>query len=259
MAIRIRKVSNVTVALCAAETDQKERDIYLDDTIHYALAAKFARDWQNQLVDWNYPDEWKVMDSQKLRDSKEEIEKWLKMTTLNYIKSQIENLSTPEFKQLCEIVVNDQDFINGYGAREHHHNYKGGLVVHTTEVLKNCLSVNLDYLNKDVLIISAIWHDYLKKKDYCLKVGDGEPPKIAATKYKEQIYHVAGSWAEFYHQAKKLNINEEFIEQIGHCLLSHHGRPEWGSAITPQTPEAVVLHWADCMSAWFENGKYKEK
>lgn len=140
-------------------------------------------------------------------------------------------------------------------AKSHHHNYMGGLVAHTAEVLKNCLSVELDYLNEDVLIVACIWHDYLKKKDYALN----DKGEIIYTDYKDKIYHISGSWAEFYHQATLLKIDPGFIENVGHCLLSHHGRAEWGSPITPKTPEAVVLHWADCMSAWFENGKYKEK
>jgi len=48
MAIRIRKVNEQghLVALCAAETESEDGDIYLDDTIHQALADKFWKDWQ---------------------------------------------------------------------------------------------------------------------------------------------------------------------------------------------------------------------
>ena len=76
MAIRIRKVDGVTVALCAAETNKKRGDLYLDDNVHYALAAKFCKDWQGRTIDWQYPIQWEVMDSQKLRDAEEEIKKW---------------------------------------------------------------------------------------------------------------------------------------------------------------------------------------
>ena len=176
-------------------------------------------------------------------------------TPLSYLYSQIENLSTYQLEKLCQIVLNDKAFLNGYGAKSHHHNFQGGLLVHTAEVLENCLSVHLDYLDKDVLIVAAIWHDFLKKKDYALN----EQNEIVYTTYKEQIHHISGGWAEFYHQAKKMNIDEKFIERVGHCLLSHHGRKEYGSPVIPQTPEASILHWADSMSAFFQNGKYKEK
>ena len=77
MAIRIRNLPGGTVALCAAETDPQEGDLYLDDGVHYALAAKFASDWQGRFIDWRYPEEWELMESQKLRDAKTELEKWL--------------------------------------------------------------------------------------------------------------------------------------------------------------------------------------
>jgi hypothetical protein len=69
MAIRIRVVDGLTVALCAYETDPEPDDVYLDDAVHYALAAKFRRDWQGQTNDFPYPEEWAAMDSQKLRDA----------------------------------------------------------------------------------------------------------------------------------------------------------------------------------------------
>jgi hypothetical protein len=77
MAIRIRKIDNTTIALCAAETDYKDGDLYLDDNIHYALAAKFCQDWQNQKIDWQYPHQWELMNTQKLRDAETELKKWI--------------------------------------------------------------------------------------------------------------------------------------------------------------------------------------
>lgn len=41
MAIRIRRVDGLTIAICAARSVPKEGDIYLDDGAHHALAVKF--------------------------------------------------------------------------------------------------------------------------------------------------------------------------------------------------------------------------
>lgn len=73
MAIRLRKVKSTWVALCAVESDPKEGDIYLDDGMHHALAGKFARDWK---LNWQHDHLHKLMDSQKVRDAREEFEKW---------------------------------------------------------------------------------------------------------------------------------------------------------------------------------------
>lgn len=45
MAIRIRKINGHTIALCAACTEPKEGDLYLDDSVHHALSTKFSLDW----------------------------------------------------------------------------------------------------------------------------------------------------------------------------------------------------------------------
>ena len=77
MAIRLRTVNGVRIALCAAETDPEPGDVYLDDGEHYALAAKFCHDWQGETVGWSYPEEWAAMATQKRRDAAEELRRWL--------------------------------------------------------------------------------------------------------------------------------------------------------------------------------------
>ena len=77
MAIRIREVDGVRIALCAAETDAAPDDLYLDDGVHYALAAKFARDWRGQTVDWVYAVHDRLALTQKVRDAKSELHQWL--------------------------------------------------------------------------------------------------------------------------------------------------------------------------------------
>jgi hypothetical protein len=73
MAIRLRTVDGIRVALCAAETDAQPGDIYLDDGDHYAIAAKYAQDRYGDVITTSYPKEWKVMATQKLRDAQEEL------------------------------------------------------------------------------------------------------------------------------------------------------------------------------------------
>ena len=78
MAIRLRTVQGIRIATCAVETDPLPGDVYLDDGEHYALAAKFSRDWAGRQAGWEYPEEWAAMDSQKLRDAADVAIKWAK-------------------------------------------------------------------------------------------------------------------------------------------------------------------------------------
>ena len=48
MAIRLRVVDGHLVALCAAATKEQLGDRYLDDTVHHALATKFALDFESE-------------------------------------------------------------------------------------------------------------------------------------------------------------------------------------------------------------------
>jgi len=78
MAIRLRRVQGKYIALCAVESDPKEGDIYLDDGMHGALSTKFAQDF-NDMFDTKLPVDntlIKLMNSQKVRDAKEEFENW---------------------------------------------------------------------------------------------------------------------------------------------------------------------------------------
>ena len=46
MAIRIRKIGDEIVALCAAKHKYQEGDLYLNDNIHHALTNKFHNDFK---------------------------------------------------------------------------------------------------------------------------------------------------------------------------------------------------------------------
>jgi hypothetical protein len=81
MAIRIRTVNGVTLALCAAETDPKRGDVYLDDDKHYALTMKFALDFKQQggITEDSGHDPWilEAMLNEKKRDAKDVLQKTL--------------------------------------------------------------------------------------------------------------------------------------------------------------------------------------
>ena len=51
MSIRIRRAEDdQLVALCAAKSREQEGDTYLDDEVHYALAQKFWRDYDEVAI-----------------------------------------------------------------------------------------------------------------------------------------------------------------------------------------------------------------
>lgn len=82
MAMRLRTVDGVRVALCAAETDPEPGDVYLDDADDRAIRIKLTRDWQQEaqagcdVLGIEHPNEWALMDTQKIRDAAQDLEHW---------------------------------------------------------------------------------------------------------------------------------------------------------------------------------------
>jgi 3'-5' exoribonuclease len=158
--------------------------------------------------------------------------------------------------ETCLQVINDPLFQQCPAALTYHHCYEGGLAVHTLEVLEYALAaakaLPLNDDDMDVLITAAIWHDYMKIREYVR----GEAGAFESDRgYYGVIGHIAGSAIEFSKTARFYAVPPEIEERIVHCLLSHHGRREWGSPVEPQTVEALLLHQADMLSAKFGTRK----
>lgn len=148
---------------------------------------------------------------------------------------------------LCSKVLCDHKFKQAYGSTTKHHNFKGGLIVHTSEVLEYALQMALSKtldVNLDNLITAVIFHDYAKFADY--ELNDGA---IEYTQHRVNISHLNKSYAIFYNMAMQHHVNEKTIDDIGHIILAHHGRLEWGSPVTPQNTEAFIIHFADMLSS----------
>lgn len=154
-------------------------------------------------------------------------------------------------------VTRNSLFRKGVASISHHanpaHREPGGLVIHTAEVVS--WVKNLAWgtpLDMKVLLLSAIWHDYGKIFEYRRK-EDGSFEKVP--EILEKLGHPYCS-AMAFKRDWELNpflksITGPRAEHIEHCILSHHGRREWGAIKEPATPEALLLHTADMMSARF--------
>lgn len=163
---------------------------------------------------------------------------------LEYLEASVASLGSSRIASLCDVVLSNGWFLHAPGGSEHHHNYRYGLVKHVSEVMKNVIKLTAGWTSSE-LITSVIWHDYMKTGDYEFNPDDS----VRKMPYRKLINHVSGSFAEFYLHAHRLKLADKFIEDVGHCLLSHHGRKEWGSPVEPLTADAFILHAADMMSA----------
>lgn len=175
-------------------------------------------------------------------------------TPIEKIKEYLIN-NDVAFLSLCNEVLNDERFSiwSGSSKPDQHHYGKGGLARHTQEVLELCM-LNANYFNgtynqiyKARLMCAAIFHDCGKMDDYTAVDFTYEEWKPTEHKYK--IHHISRSAIFWNEKAHKHKMPKEFIDDVTHAILSHHGLREWGSPVSPRTRIAWILHLSDQMSA----------
>jgi 3'-5' exoribonuclease len=155
--------------------------------------------------------------------------------------------------QLCMRVINDEWFQQCPGGSRHHHAYTGGLLEHVAQVTQQCVRMaNAEFVDMEALTGAAILHDYMKTQEYGTPNEQGVVPQKL---YRVLVGHLAGTALWFYEQAEMMNMDTELRDRVLHCILSHHGRREWGAAVEPATQEAYILHAADMLCSRQLNGQ----
>ena len=132
-------------------------------------------------------------------------------------------------------------------AETMHHAEKSGLLYHTTSIMKiaeGLIERSEGYglqVNKNLVMLSILLHDFFKTKEYEMEETSG---KGLITKYA-LIGHIAMAQQFIGALYYKGSINQETYIQLSHVVGSHHGKPEWGSATAPATIEAMIVHLSD--------------
>ncbi|MBM7571444.1 hydrolase [Aquibacillus albus] len=55
-------------------------------------------------------------------------------------------------------------------------------------------------------------------------------------------------------ETENIRVSLEDIHQMTHCILCHHGLPEWGACIrSPQSIEGYIIHFVDFLDSRYEN------
>lgn len=166
---------------------------------------------------------------------------------MGYIKT----MKNPYLKKLLEEIflrhpVISKEFKYHSAAKAMHHSFRGGLVEHTLSVTQLCdfLAPRYNYVNRDILVASAMLHDVGK----VLELSDF--PINDYTDDGQLLGHLILGSELIRDAAAKIDGFPKRLESLmKHCMLSHHGEYEYGSPKLPSTPEAFLLHCADNLDA----------
>ncbi len=167
-----------------------------------------------------------------------------------FLQFHIGSVYDRDFAALLEIIFGDDEFMEIFlaapAAKLFHHAYLGGLVEHTVAVAEMCDFVAQQYarVDRDLLLTAALLHDIGKTQELSFDTS------IDYTDAGRFLGHVIQGVTFVSERAGRLpSFPQAKLQQLLHCIVSHHGELEWGSPKRPKTIEALVLHHVDNLDA----------
>lgn len=133
-------------------------------------------------------------------------------------------------------------------AKMMHHNYIGGLMIHTLECLRYA-ETNIELLdykfNRDNIMAACMLHDIGKIFEYTIDVENG------TIDYDENFRK---EWLTHSQYGFSICMTNGFKE-VAKMIAAHHGRSDWGAIIDLDQkdlePELYFIHIVDNLSAKF--------
>ena len=163
-------------------------------------------------------------------------------------------IKNPQLKALVGEFMADAElmekFHNAPGGMKLHHNYIGGLLEHTHNMLRVAVAILPLYpeVQTDLVLAGIFLHDIGKTEELSYDMA------FSYTDSGQLIGHVVKSLLMINQKAETLRAKGTQIEQtvldaLGHIILSHHGQYDFGSPKLPATAEAFMVYYIDDLDA----------
>ena len=166
----------------------------------------------------------------------------------------VHKIENPYLKQLTDsYFVENKAFIKAFkghsAAKSVHHGFVGGLLEHTLNVTKLCYYYVKQYpfLNKDLLLCAALFHDVGKMKEI------SRFPENDYTDDGQLLGHIVMGVELVGASIRRIpDFPKKLASELKHCIMAHHGELEYGSPKKPALAEALALNFADNTDAKLE-------
>jgi len=175
-------------------------------------------------------------------------------TLFSEIKQILGTITNTQLKALMQEFISDEDlsakFRRAPAAIKLHHNYLGGLIEHTHNVMCVAQAVLPFYpeVQADLVLAGLFLHDIGKTDELSYEMA------FEYTDSGQLIGHIGKALLMIYKKADALatkgtQIDRTILDSLGHIVLSHHGQYEFGSPKLPATAEAFMVNYIDDMDA----------
>lgn len=162
----------------------------------------------------------------------------------------VKSIKNPHLRQLLKEVLGEPifqaRFFQAPAAKTYHHACVGGLLEHSLDVARQVIFCCSRYpeIDRDLAATAALLHDVGKVESY---VQHGTFDFTDAGRLLSHVYIGAALVERAIGQIEDFPL--ELRLRVLHAILAHHGTLEKGSPVTPRTPEAIVIHYADNLDA----------
>ena len=185
-----------------------------------------------------------------IKEAKTGLEKDERETYYNELLNYINKISNEKLRNFVENIYeeNKEKILVAPGAKLMHHNYIGGLMVHTLECLKYAdanLDVFFQRINKDEVYSACLLHDIGKIFEYKIDLESG------LIDYDEDFRK---EWITHSQYGFTICMTAGF-KRIAKMIAAHHARTDWGAIVDLDTkdlePIYYLVHHLDDLSAKF--------
>jgi len=162
---------------------------------------------------------------------------------------KLESLKDADIKGVVLTMMKDPEvskkFKHAIAAEKVHHDYVGGLLEHTLEMMTIAETIVSLYprANRSIVFAGVLLHDIGKIDELGL-----DQTNFIRTLPGYLIGHITIGILLF-EKFLPPNFPEEKKLAIEHIILSHHREPEFGAVVRPATMEAIIVAMADLASS----------
>jgi len=170
------------------------------------------------------------------------------------VKEVVAGIKNDGLRALVDLFIQDAELMKQFctapAAVQMHHNYLGGLLEHTYNVLQAAVAILPLYpkVQSDLVIAGIFLHDIAKTKELSYNMG------FSYTDSGQLVGHIVQGVVMIEEKAAQLaakgaEVDADILASLEHIILAHHGQFDFGSPKLPATAEAFMISRLDDLDA----------